>query len=152
LVSRDDTWRPLSWIALAGAVQPRTVRGSSPRGGLTARGRATPGPLPLGDALSAATPAETERLRRAGFPDAQAVAAFSAVIALNYGWSSFTTARDLDPAGPSHDVGATLAALPASQFPLTVAVAGEMGAYGSDEHYDFVLDQLLAGLRATAGT
>jgi hypothetical protein len=45
-----------------------------------------------------------------------------------------------------------LAALPASQFPLTVALAGEMGAYGSDEHYDFVLDQLLAGLRATAGT
>ena len=43
-------------------------------------------------------------LRRAGFSDAHAVAAFSAVIALNYGWSSFTTARDLDPGGPSHDV------------------------------------------------
>jgi hypothetical protein len=25
-----------------------------------------------------------------------------------------------------------------------------MGAYGSDHHYDFVLDRLLAGLRATS--
>jgi hypothetical protein len=26
-----------------------------------------------------------------------------------------------------------------------------MGAYGSDQHYDFVLDHLLTGLHATAG-
>jgi AcrR family transcriptional regulator len=89
-------------------------------------------------------------LRRAGFSNARAVAAFSGIIALNYGWSSFTTARDLDPQGPSHDVGATLAALPRTEYPLTVEVAGEMGAYGSDYHYDFVLDQLLDGLRASA--
>jgi hypothetical protein len=25
-----------------------------------------------------------------------------------------------------------------------------MGAYGSDRHYDFVLDQLLSGLRAAS--
>jgi AcrR family transcriptional regulator len=90
-------------------------------------------------------------LRRGGFPDARAVAAFSGIIALNYGWSSFTTARDVDPEGPGHDVGAMLAALPRTEYPLTVDVAGEMGAYGSDRHYDFVLDQLLSGLRATAG-
>jgi AcrR family transcriptional regulator len=90
-------------------------------------------------------------LRRGGFPDARAVAAFSGIIALNYGWSSFTTARDVDPEGPGHDVGAMLAALPRTEYPLTVDVAGEMGAYGSDHHYDFVLDQLLSGLRATAG-
>jgi AcrR family transcriptional regulator len=90
-------------------------------------------------------------LRRAGFSDARAVAAFSGIIALNYGWSSFTTARDLDPAGPGHDVGAMLAALPRSEYPLTVGVAAEMGAYGSDHHYDFVLDQFLSGLRNTAG-
>jgi AcrR family transcriptional regulator len=89
-------------------------------------------------------------LRRAGFSDARAVAAFSGIIALNYGWSSFTTARDLDPQGPSRDVGAMLAALPPAAFPLTVQVAGEMGAYGSDDHYDFVLDQLLGGLRYAA--
>jgi AcrR family transcriptional regulator len=89
-------------------------------------------------------------LRRGGFFDARAVAAFSGIIALNYGWSSFTTARDLDPQGPSHDVGAMLAQLPRTEYPLTVDVADEMGAYGSDHHYDFVLDQLLSGLRNTA--
>ena len=88
-------------------------------------------------------------LRRGGFSDASAVAAFSGIIALNYGWSSFTAARDLDPGGPSHDVGALLAQLPRSEYPLTVGVAAEMGAYGSDDHYDFVLGQLLAGLHAT---
>jgi AcrR family transcriptional regulator len=90
-------------------------------------------------------------LRRAGFSNAQAVAAFSGIIALNYGWSSFTSARELDPQGPSHDVGATLAALPPTEYPFTVEVAGEMGDYGSERDYDFVLDQLLDGLRATAG-
>src|SRR5215217_1676528 len=89
-----------------------------------------------------------EILRRGGLGNADAVAAFSGIIALNYGWSSFTAARDSDPDGPSHDVGAALAGLPRSEFPLTVEVAGEMGAYGSDEHYDFVLAQLLAGLRS----
>jgi AcrR family transcriptional regulator len=89
-------------------------------------------------------------LRRGGFSNARAVAAFSGIIALNYGWSSFTTARDLDPEGLGHDVGAMLAALPPTEYPLTVDVADEMGAYGSDDHYDFVLDQLLSGLRATA--
>jgi AcrR family transcriptional regulator len=87
-----------------------------------------------------------EILHRGGFSDADAVAAFSGIIALNYGWSSFTTARDLDPAGPSHDVGEMLAALPREQFPLTVRVAAEMGGYGSDAHYELVLDSLLRGL------
>jgi AcrR family transcriptional regulator len=89
-------------------------------------------------------------LRRGGLSDTAAVAAFSGIIALNYGWSSFTTARDLDPEGPGHDVAAVLAALPRAHYPLTVDVAGELGAYGSDQHYDFVLDQFLNGLSATA--
>jgi AcrR family transcriptional regulator len=89
-------------------------------------------------------------LRRGGLSNAHAVAAFSGIIALNYGWSSFTTARDLEPEGPAQDVGAMLALLPREHFPLTVAVAREMGAYGSDEHYDFVLDGLVSGLRPTA--
>jgi AcrR family transcriptional regulator len=89
-------------------------------------------------------------LRRGGLTDARAVAAFSGIIALNYGWSSFTAARDLDPEGPSHDVGAMLAELPRTEYPRTVDVADEMGAYGSDHHYNFVLDQLLSGLHATA--
>jgi hypothetical protein len=64
-------------------------------------------------------------LERGGVSDDDAIAAFSGILALNYGWSSFTTARDLDATG---------------------TVAEQMGAYGSDEHYEFVLDQLLGGL------
>ena len=86
-------------------------------------------------------------LRRGGLSDADAVAALSAVIALNYGWASFTSARELDPEGPSHDVGAALAALPPETFPLTVRTAKEWGAYGSDAHYEFALAQFLSGLR-----
>jgi AcrR family transcriptional regulator len=65
-------------------------------------------------------------LGRGGLSYDDAVAAFSGVLALNYGWSSFTAARDLDATG---------------------AVAEQMGAYGSDAHYEFVLDHLLGGLR-----
>lgn len=89
-------------------------------------------------------------LRRAGFTNIQAVAAFSGIIALNYGWSSFTTARDHDPHSRGGEVAGMLAMLPASEYPLTVEVATEMGAYGSDDHYDFVLDQMLTGLRTAA--
>jgi AcrR family transcriptional regulator len=86
-------------------------------------------------------------LRRAGFSGGDAVAAFSGIIALNYGWSSFTAARALAPGGPAHDVGAMLAALPAAEFPLTAGVAADMGAYGSDAHYELVMGALVEGLR-----
>jgi len=87
-------------------------------------------------------------LKRGGLIDDLAVAAFSGLIAINYGWSSFTVARDLDPGGPSHDVAAMLSQLPPELFPLTVGVADAMGAYGSDAHYEFVLGCFLDGLRA----
>jgi len=86
-------------------------------------------------------------LARGGIGGDRAVAVFSGVIALNYGWASFTTARDLDPGGPAEDVGAMLAQIPAELFPLTAGVAHEMGAYGSDAHYELVLGAMLAGLR-----
>jgi AcrR family transcriptional regulator len=87
-------------------------------------------------------------LKRGGLSNAQAVAAFSGLIAVNYGWASFTAARDLDPDGPSHDVEAMLLQLPADIFPLTVATAAEWGTYGSDEDYEFVLGRFLKGLAA----
>ena len=65
-------------------------------------------------------------LARGGFAEDEAVAAFGGILALNYGWSSFTAARDLDPTG---------------------ITAEQMGPYGSDEHYEFVLDRLVSGLR-----
>jgi AcrR family transcriptional regulator len=61
-------------------------------------------------------------LRRGGLSEDDAVAAFSGILALNYGWSSFTAARDLDPTG---------------------AVAEQMGEYGGDRHYELVLDRLV---------
>src|SRR4051794_7042687 len=89
-------------------------------------------------------------LRGAGLSERDAVAAFSGVIAVNYGWASFTTARDRDPSGPSHQVASMLAALPARDFPWTVEVADQLGAYGSDQHYEFVLAAFVDGLRAPA--
>jgi AcrR family transcriptional regulator len=78
-------------------------------------------------------------LRAAGFSSDGAVAVFSGVIALNYGWASFTTVRD-------ESVGAALAQLPAEHFPLTLEAAAALGAYGSDEHYERVLAGMVAGL------
>jgi hypothetical protein len=40
--------------------------------------------------------------------------------------------------------------LPAAEFPLTASVAAELGAYGSDAHYEFALDQLLGGLQSSS--
>jgi AcrR family transcriptional regulator len=94
--------------------------------------------------------AALEILRRGGLTGAPAVAVFGGILSLNYGWSSFTTARDRHPDRSGGRVGPMLAALPADEFPLSVAVAAEMGAYGSDEHYEFVLGRLVAGLRAPA--
>jgi AcrR family transcriptional regulator len=84
-------------------------------------------------------------IRRGGVTDAEAVAIFSGVIALNYGWSSFTAARQLDPTA-GEQVAAAMAQLPREAFPHTAAVAAEMVGYGSDEHYELVLAGLVAGL------
>ena len=65
-------------------------------------------------------------IRRGDVTNDEAVAIFSGLIALNYGWSSFTAARELDTSG---------------------ITAEQMGSYGSDEHYEFVLDCLVGGLR-----
>jgi AcrR family transcriptional regulator len=89
-------------------------------------------------------------LKRGPLSGAHAVATFSGIIGLNYGWASFTTARALNPDAPAMDVGALLAALPPAVFPLTVEVAAELADYGSLAHYDFVLQSFLTGLRAPA--
>jgi AcrR family transcriptional regulator len=64
-------------------------------------------------------------LARGGFTEDAAVAAFSGILALNYGWSSFTAARDLDTTGITAEM---------------------MGEYGSDRHYELVLGHFLDGL------
>lgn len=86
-----------------------------------------------------------EILRRAKLSDAEAVATFSGLVALNYGWSAFAVPR---AAGQGDtDISAALAALPREDYPRTVEVAAEMNDYASDDHYDLVLDQLVAGVR-----
>jgi hypothetical protein len=60
------------------------------------------------------------------------------LVTLNYGRSSFATA---EPPDAGCGVQAGLAALPPSEYLLTTAVAAEMGDYGSDRHYELVLDQ-----------
>jgi AcrR family transcriptional regulator len=70
-------------------------------------------------------------IRRGDVTNDEAVAIFSGIIALNYGWSSFTAARQLDPTA-GEQVAAAMATLPAEAFPNTAAVAAEMAGYGSD--------------------
>jgi hypothetical protein len=87
-------------------------------------------------------------LDRGGITGDEAVATFSGIIALNYGWASFVVAR-------TGGAGETLAddlrdpGL-ARAFPLTASVAGPMSRYGSGGHYGLVLGQLLAGLSSGA--
>jgi AcrR family transcriptional regulator len=88
-------------------------------------------------------------LSRARLNNDNVVATFSGLLALNYGWSSFASARDAQPAHAAAQVRQALAALPPSEYPRTAAVAGEMAGYGSDRHYELVLDQLLAGIRSS---
>ncbi|MET4160004.1 TetR/AcrR family transcriptional regulator [Agromyces sp. PvR057] len=79
-------------------------------------------------------------LERAGLTGDDAVALFSGILALNYGWASFAISRDEPDAASSM---ARLFATTAPGLPRTAAVAVEMQRYGSDEHYDRVIARLL---------
>ncbi|MHA6668210.1 TetR/AcrR family transcriptional regulator [Homoserinimonas sp. A447] len=87
-------------------------------------------------------------LQRGGITGAESVATFSGILALNYGWFAFNTARDATRAAtdPEAELTASLARLPSVQFPLTLSVASELANYGSDAHYKFVLRQLVTGV------
>jgi AcrR family transcriptional regulator len=82
-------------------------------------------------------------LHRAGVDDDRAVATFSGVIALNYGWVSFSIARSAAEAAPSLR---RIASGPGGDFPYTIAVGEAMGRFGGDDHYVIVLTELLSGL------
>ena len=91
-----------------------------------------------------------EILSRARFDNDGVVATFSGLLALNYGWSAFATARDALPANAAAQVRQALAALPRSEYPHTAAVAEEMAGYASDRHYKLVLDQIIVGIWSAA--
>jgi AcrR family transcriptional regulator len=91
-------------------------------------------------------------LARGGIGGADAVATFCGILALNYGWFAFSTARDATRASvdPEAVLAASLSLLPADRFPLTLSVAHELSNYGSDGHYRFTLAQMIAGVGVTA--
>jgi AcrR family transcriptional regulator len=93
-------------------------------------------------------------LQRGGITGVDAVATFSGILALNYGWSAFTTARDAtrEAVDPEAVLTASLSRLPADRFPLTRSVAGELSSYGSAAHYSLALRQFMAGVGVTAKT
>jgi AcrR family transcriptional regulator len=101
-----------------------------------------PGPnaLPIGEAA-------LRILRRAGISGDDAVATFSGIIALNYGWSSFVVGKGRAD-DPENDQTAAQPLTVPGAYPLTGDVADVMSRYGSDDHYDTVLSQLLAGIDA----
>ncbi len=103
-----------------------------------------PGPnvLPIGEHALAV-------LRRGGLAGDDAVAQFSAILALNYGWSSFAVARAA--AGGGSGEAPSLPAAP-GEYPETVAVAESMSRYGADSHYELALQALLTGIAASGLT
>jgi AcrR family transcriptional regulator len=91
-------------------------------------------------------------LQRGNITGAESVATFCGMLALNYGWFAFTTARDATraTADPEAALGAALSMLPRDRFPLTLSVASEMSNYGSDAQYALVLSQFIAGVGVAA--
>jgi AcrR family transcriptional regulator len=92
-------------------------------------------------------------LSRGGVTGREAVATFCGILALNYGWFAFTTARNATraTAEPEAALNAALSMLPPDRFPLTLSVAEELSDYGSDRQYAFMLRQLIAGVGSVAG-
>jgi AcrR family transcriptional regulator len=84
-------------------------------------------------------------LRSAGLDADQAVAIFSGLLALNYGWASFASARSANP-DYARGVVDAIASLPPDAYPHTAALARELADYASERHYDLVLARLLPGI------
>jgi AcrR family transcriptional regulator len=91
-----------------------------------------------------------EILSRAPLDRRRAVAVFSGLLALNYGWSAFSSARNVQPEQAAEQVRQALRRLLPLDYPHTAAVAGDMAEYGSDVHYALVLELLLAGVQGAA--
>ena len=101
-----------------------------------------PGPsvLPIGEAA-------LRILQRAGISGDSAVATFSGIVALNYGWASFVVARE---SGSGDQPAESTPTGTPTEYALTAEVAAAMSRYGSDEHYERVLTQLLTGIEASS--
>lgn len=87
-------------------------------------------------------------LARGDVHGAAAVAGFSTILALNYGWFAFSAARDARRAqiDPEATLAADLARLPPDRFPLTISVAEYLSQYGSEEQYGMALQRVVSGI------
>lgn len=79
-------------------------------------------------------------LARGGLTGEAAVAAFTGILALNYGRTAFAAGD-----GP-----VDLPPLPAEHFPHSAASAAALAGYAGDANYRRVLDLMLDGIRASA--
>ena len=84
-------------------------------------------------------------LARGGLTGSSAVSAFSAIIALNYGWAAFAR-PDRTPA----ELRDGMLALPPTLFPHTRALADELAAYANPRNYDRALALVIDGISRTA--
>lgn len=109
--------------------------------GLIAHPLPGPNALPIGEQA-------LRILHRLDADGARAVATFSGIVALNYGWVSFAIARRASQAAPSIR---RIESGPADDFPYTLAVAEEMARFASDDHYATVVTELLGGLSRAGG-
>ncbi len=91
-------------------------------------------------------------LARGGVTGENAVACFSALLALNYGWFAFSAARDATRSGtdPEASLAASLAMLPREQFPLTLSVAPHLATYGDEAQYSIAVRAVVAGIATRA--
>lgn len=132
----DDPFRDLTAFARAHHELLRDHPWAVP--GLIARPLPGPNAIPIGESALGI-------LDRAGITGDDAVAFFSGILALNYGWTSFELSKTDLPAASSLD---RLAAGPGGGFPLTIALAEPMARYGAGEHYEAVLGALVTGIAA----
>lgn len=85
-------------------------------------------------------------LARGGVEGEDAVAAYSGILALNYGWAAFAAPHTSDA-----ELRRTLHALPPAQFPYTAAVVEPLSRYAGQGNYERALEFLLAGIGGLAG-
>jgi AcrR family transcriptional regulator len=84
-------------------------------------------------------------LARGGIEGEDAVAAYSGMIALNYGWAAFAAPRT-----PESARAKALRALPPGRFPYTAAVVEPLSRYAGQANYEQSLEFLLAGIAGAA--
>jgi AcrR family transcriptional regulator len=82
-----------------------------------------------------------DALARGGIVGTDAVAALSAILALNYGWAAIAA-----PHRSADEVAAGIRELPPGAFPRSIEAAAELARYAGQANYERALEMLLAGV------